>query len=114
MIKPPVPIADRLIAVLSISKAKGGKSYVVFGKTDNSAINLSAIASGETEVPLQSFVCSPLMTKPPVPIEVKKTAHKPSYLPLLMAQGALSLTARIRVITVVAQSPVQVMSTVMA
>ncbi len=28
------------------SKAKAGKSYVVFGKTDNSAINLSAIASG--------------------------------------------------------------------
>jgi hypothetical protein len=27
------------------SKAKAGKSYVVFGKTDNSAINLSAIAS---------------------------------------------------------------------
>ncbi len=45
---------------------------------------------------------------------VKKTAQQPSYLPLLMAQGALSLTARIRVITVVAQSPVQVMSTVMA
>jgi hypothetical protein len=28
------------------SKAKAGKSYVVFGKTDNSAINLSAIANG--------------------------------------------------------------------
>jgi hypothetical protein len=28
------------------SKAKAGKSYVVFGKTDNSTINLSAIASG--------------------------------------------------------------------
>jgi hypothetical protein len=28
------------------SKSKAGKSYVVFGKTDNTAINLSAIASG--------------------------------------------------------------------
>jgi hypothetical protein len=28
------------------SKSNAGKSYVVFGKTDSTAINLSAIASG--------------------------------------------------------------------
>jgi hypothetical protein len=58
MTKPPVPLAmaDRLIAVLSVlpgafradssGKSDAGKSYVIFGKTDNTAINLSAIASG--------------------------------------------------------------------
>jgi hypothetical protein len=50
-----------------------GKSYVVFGKTNNTAINLSAIAPPltspalETEAPLKLFTFSPLMTKPPVP-----------------------------------------------
>jgi predicted HTH transcriptional regulator len=41
---------DDLIVGASLSdpsgKSKAGKSYVVFGKTDNTAINLSAIASG--------------------------------------------------------------------
>jgi hypothetical protein len=65
MTKPPVPlaIADRLIAVLDVNgdglddlivgapmsdlsgKVDAGKSYVVFGKKDNTAINLSTIAS---------------------------------------------------------------------
>jgi hypothetical protein len=45
MTKPPVPLAmaDRLIAVLS---ALPKTTYVIFGKTDNTAINLSDIASG--------------------------------------------------------------------
>jgi hypothetical protein len=43
MTKAAVPIADRSIAVLSTD---AGKSYIVFGKTDNTAINLSAIANG--------------------------------------------------------------------
>jgi hypothetical protein len=50
MTKPAVPIADRSIAVLSVFDPNGrtdaGKSYIVFGKTDNTAINLSAIANG--------------------------------------------------------------------
>jgi hypothetical protein len=67
MTKPPVPLAmaDRLIAVLLAlpkmglddlivgaiyadpsGKVSAGKSYVIFGKTDNTVINLSAIASG--------------------------------------------------------------------
>jgi hypothetical protein len=29
-----------------VSESNAGKSYVVFGKTDSTAINLSAIASG--------------------------------------------------------------------
>ena len=41
---------DDLIVGASLSdpsgKSNAGKSYVVFGKTDNTAINLSAIASG--------------------------------------------------------------------
>jgi Ca2+-binding RTX toxin-like protein len=37
------------------SKSNAGKSYVVFGKTDSTAINLSAI---------------PLMTNPPVPLAI--------------------------------------------
>jgi hypothetical protein len=64
-------------------KSNAGKSYVVFGKTDSTAINLSTIASGtggfpspltspavETDWPLQSLPLpiSPLMTKPPVPL----------------------------------------------
>jgi hypothetical protein len=46
--KPPVPvaIADKLIAVYPSSQSNAGKSYVVFGKQDNTAINLSAIAAG--------------------------------------------------------------------
>jgi hypothetical protein len=63
MIKPPVPLAtaDRLIVILSVNgdglddlivgapmsdlsgKVDAGKSYVVFGKKDTTAINLSAI-----------------------------------------------------------------------
>jgi hypothetical protein len=39
MTNPPVPLA---IA----GKSDAGKSYVIFGKTDSTAINLSAIASG--------------------------------------------------------------------
>jgi hypothetical protein len=44
-------MADRLIAVLSqradpSGKINAGKSYVIFGNTDNTAIDLSAIASG--------------------------------------------------------------------
>jgi hypothetical protein len=46
-------------------KSNAGKSYVIFGKTDNTAINLSAIASG-----LESPAFSPLMTKPPVPLAI--------------------------------------------
>jgi hypothetical protein len=33
-----------LVSVLPSGKSKAGKSYVVFGKANNSAINLSAIA----------------------------------------------------------------------
>jgi hypothetical protein len=75
------------------SKSEAGKTYVVFGKANNSAIDLSVIADVsnptggllarpaptiksskpspltspalETERPLQSFVSSPLITKPP-------------------------------------------------
>jgi hypothetical protein len=32
-------------------KSNAGKSYVVFGKTDSTAINLSAIASGTSNHP---------------------------------------------------------------
>jgi hypothetical protein len=55
-----------------------GKSYVVFGKTNSCAINLSAIADAsnplpspltspalETEKPLKLLAISPLITKPP-------------------------------------------------
>jgi hypothetical protein len=68
-------------------KPAAGKSYVVFGKADNSAIDLSVIADAnnplggfiksskpspltspalETDQPLRSPVASPLITKPPV------------------------------------------------
>jgi hypothetical protein len=40
-------------------KLSAGKSYVVFGKANSSAINLSAM-------PFQSPAVSPLITKPPV------------------------------------------------
>jgi hypothetical protein len=49
----------------SSGKSDAGKSYVIFGKTDNTAINLSAIASGK---PLSPPAFSPIMTKPPVPL----------------------------------------------
>jgi hypothetical protein len=60
----PLAIAERSIVVLSFfgdglddlivgaryagpsSKSKAGKSYVIFGKTDSTTINLSVIASG--------------------------------------------------------------------
>jgi hypothetical protein len=45
-----------------------GKSYVVFGKADSSAISKPSPLTSpalETERPLQSFVSSPLITKPP-------------------------------------------------
>jgi hypothetical protein len=66
-------------------KINEGESYVIFGKTDNTAINLSAIASGtggfvingaltspavETEMPLSSPAFSPLITNPPVPLAI--------------------------------------------
>jgi hypothetical protein len=81
-------------------KSKAGKSYVIFGKKDSTAIDLSAIASGsgtggllltvrmwvtgvasqfpvqailtavETEQPLKSFAFSPLITNPPVPLAI--------------------------------------------
>jgi hypothetical protein len=59
MINPPVPlaIAERSIAVLSIlpkmtgaigaspsNKSGAGKSYVIFGKTDTNAINLTELS----------------------------------------------------------------------
>jgi hypothetical protein len=68
------------------NKLDAGKSYVVFGKTNNTAINLSAIALGtgiksstpspltppavETEMPLSSPAFSPLITNPPVPLAI--------------------------------------------
>jgi hypothetical protein len=45
---------------------------------------------------------------------VKPTTQQLTYLPLPVAQGALLLTVRVRVITVASQSPPQAMSTAMA
>jgi hypothetical protein len=58
MTKPPVPraIADRLIAVL-LGKSDAGKSYVVFGKTNSTAINLSDIASGTGGFVINGVLC---------------------------------------------------------
>jgi predicted sugar kinase len=58
------------------NKESAGKSYVIFGKKDSTAVNLSAIGTGgfvingETERPLSSLSFSPLMTKPPVPLAI--------------------------------------------
>jgi hypothetical protein len=48
-------------------KLKAGKFYVIFGKKDNTTIELSAI---ETELPLISSTFSPLITNPPVPLAI--------------------------------------------
>jgi hypothetical protein len=55
-----------------VDKIAVGKSYVVFGKIDNTAINLSAISSGTGG--FLSFLFSPIMTKPPVPIADRSIA----------------------------------------
>jgi hypothetical protein len=51
-------------------KLSAGKSYVVFGKTNSSAINLSAIADASNPtggfVINGEFATSPLITNPPV------------------------------------------------
>jgi hypothetical protein len=81
---------DDLIVGAYKADSTAGKSYVIFGKKDSITIDLSAIASGtggfvingesevnwsgltspavETDWPFQSFLISPLMTKPPVPL----------------------------------------------
>jgi hypothetical protein len=52
-------------------KINAGKSYVIFGKKDSTAIELSAIATAlETDSPLSLFACSPLITNPPVPLAI--------------------------------------------
>jgi hypothetical protein len=56
------------------------------------------------ELPLENLMLS----------SVKPTAQQLTFLLSPVAQGALSLTARTRVIGVVTQSPVQAMSTAMA
>jgi hypothetical protein len=78
----------------------------------------------ETEMPLQSPAFSPLMTKPPVPLaiaersiavlsflpktsSVKPTTQQLTYLLLPVAQEALLLTVRVRVIGV-ASPPVPI------
>jgi hypothetical protein len=94
------------------------KSYVIFGqKESTSDSGVPTIKSSkpspltspalEIERPLLSPVFSPLMTKPPV-------TQQSIYLLLPVAQGALSLSARMRMIGVAIQSPVQVISTAMA
>jgi hypothetical protein len=112
-------------------KSNAGKSYVIFGKDNNTAINLSAIGTGgfvtspavETEWPLLSSAFSPLITKPRAKfsftnIEISCSALLPAiqltYLLLPVAQEALSLMARMRVILVDPQFPTQAMSTAMA
>jgi hypothetical protein len=61
--------------VASLSgKSNAGKSYVIFGKKDNTAVNLSTIGTGgfaiNGENALESPAFSPLMTKPPVPLAI--------------------------------------------
>jgi hypothetical protein len=67
-------------------KLSAGKSYVIFGKIDSTAINLSAIDLGTG-----GFVIN-----------------------LPVAQGGLSLTVRMCLVSEASQSPPQAMSTVMA
>jgi hypothetical protein len=84
---------DDLIVGARMAKARAGKSYVIFGKNDTDAIDLSELNDDskyitaskeptiksskpspltspavETEKPLLSYAFSPLITKPPVPI----------------------------------------------
>jgi hypothetical protein len=72
------------------SRSKAGKSYVVFGKKDNTnAIELSDIAAGiggfvtlETDQPLSSSADSPMITKPPIPEEISDNSTRAvSFLP---------------------------------
>jgi hypothetical protein len=119
-----------------------GKSYIVFGKIDNTAINLSTIANNSRLIDC----CSVNFTKDDIGFTyalftvyiglintnnqiiqaiavdiacagdclVKLSAQQSINLLLSMAQGVLSLTAKVRSIKVGTQSPPQVMSTVMA
>jgi hypothetical protein len=59
---------DDLIVGASYADPSGkpgaGKSYIVFGKADSSAIDLSVIANANNPTG-ESFAASPLITKPP-------------------------------------------------
>jgi hypothetical protein len=75
---------DDLIVGSIEAESRAGKSHVIFGKTDGTVIELSAITSGtggvvingenapltspalETDRPLISSTSSPLITNPPV------------------------------------------------
>jgi hypothetical protein len=64
---------DDLIVGAYFTNSSAGKSYVVFGKADSSAIDLSVIADANNPLggfvingqPLASPAASPLITKPP-------------------------------------------------
>jgi hypothetical protein len=126
------------------NESKAGKSYVIFGKTDNTATNLSAIASGtggfvingENADDYSGFIVSTagdvnsdglddLIDLPlgSAPSELTIKSSKPSPLtspaveteePLKSSPFSPLMTARMRVIRVATQSLPQAMSTVMA
>jgi hypothetical protein len=112
----------------SNGKLDTGKSYVIFGKTDTDAkdlpvSNLSPRSASAAPI-IKSSKPSPF-TSPALEVvnqtqvnlmlsSAKKTVQQLIYLLFPMAQGVLSLSARMRVIIVATQSPVQAMSMAMA
>jgi hypothetical protein len=70
---------DDLIVGVSNARSNAGKSYVVFGKANSSAINL--------KMPLQSLVASPLITKPPVGLLASAIALRLMVLLLALPNG---------------------------
>jgi hypothetical protein len=73
------------------NKTNAGKSYVVFGKINDTAINLSAIASGMYWLEKHQQLNHPS--------HHRKTAQQLTSLLLPVAQGGLLLTVRMRMTT---------------
>jgi hypothetical protein len=67
-------------------KSNIGKSYVIFGKTDNTTINLSAIGTGGFP-PLRLSAFSPLITKPLAKIFTDTVISCSALLPATSVNG---------------------------